>query len=338
MRAFWPVGSAAWHHAPVESETIADAARCLHDGGLVAFPTETVYGLGADAANADAVRRLYAVKGRPTDHPSIVHLAATEDVEEGWVAAWPESARRLTAALWPGPLTVIAQAGPRAAREVLGGTDSIALRVPDHALARALIRASGSGIAAPSANRFGRVSPTTADHVRSDLGDDVDVVLDGGPCPVGVESTIVDCRSDPPRLVRPGGVAPERLEAILGAPLGDGPSTVRAPGTLASHYAPRARVIVADPGSIDPPRSSQRIAYLAPTRSEAAPPWAEVVLDAGPDAESYARRLYALLREADRAGADTVVAVPPPAVGIGVAVRDRLERASRGTSDADERT
>ncbi len=190
---------------------IADAARCLHDGGLVAFPTETVYGLGADAANADAVRRLYAVKGRPTDHPSIVHLAATEDVEEDWVATWPESARRLTAALWPGPLTVIAQAGPRAAREVLGGTDSIALRVPDHTLARALIRASGSGIAAPSANRFGRVSPTTADHVRSDLGDDVDVVLDGGPCPVGVESTIVDCRSDPPRLIRPGGVAPERL-------------------------------------------------------------------------------------------------------------------------------
>lgn len=324
-------------------DAIAEAARCLRAGGLVAFPTETVYGLGADAANAAAIRRLYAVKGRPADHPSIVHLADAGDVHDGWVAHWPESAARLAEALWPGPLTVLVDAGPRAAPETLGGTATIALRVPDQPIARALIRAAGSGVAAPSANRFGRVSPTTASHVRADLGDEVDLILDGGPCPVGVESTIIDCRTDPPRLVRPGGVSEERLESILGTALTIGTDgDVRAPGTLPAHYAPDARVLLAP--DLDAARAIEargRVALLAP--SHALPSVDEanafaIVLDAGPDAATYAQRLYALLREADSQDADVLVAIPPSGGGLAAAIRDRLERAARGASHADERT
>lgn len=327
----------------MDAADFAAAVHVLRGGGLVAFPTETVYGLGADAADPEAIHRLYRIKGRPADHPAIVHLADAADVHDGWVADWPAAAERLAQACWPGPLTIIVTAGPRAARETLGGADTIGLRVPAHPIARRLIRESGTGIAAPSANRFGRVSPTTAEHVRNDLGEDVDVILDGGPCPVGVESTIVDCRSDPPRLIRPGGIPGDRLEELLGRPLAttEDPS-LRAPGTLPAHYAPRARVLVAeDPATAVPPTESDRIALLATTDlldPRERPAWADVILDAGPDTTAYAQRLYALLREADRQGADAVIAVPPPAIGLGTAVRDRLERAARGTSDADERT
>ncbi len=177
----------------------------LRDGGLVAFPTETVYGLGADASSPAALRRLYAVKGRPADHPVIVHLASIGQLAD-WAVDVPERARRLAEACWPGPLTLVLERSPRVPDEVTGGRPTVGLRVPDQPIALALLRAFGGGVAAPSANRFGRVSPTTADDVRADLGDDVDVVLDGGPCRVGVESTIVDCSRGDPIVLRLGGI------------------------------------------------------------------------------------------------------------------------------------
>ncbi|MGZ6895758.1 MAG: L-threonylcarbamoyladenylate synthase, partial [Acidimicrobiia bacterium] len=221
---------------------IQRAVEILRDGGLVAFPTETVYGLGADAENRDALRRLYEVKGRPSDHPVIVHLARPEQLEE-WGSDLAPAARTLADACWPGPLTLVVRRAARVPDEVTGGLDTVGLRVPAHPVALELLTAFGGGLAAPSANRFGRVSPTTADAVRAELGDDVALVLDGGECSVGVESTIVDCTSDPPRVLRLGGVTNETLHALLGMELPVG-GTTRAPGTLASHYAPTARVEV----------------------------------------------------------------------------------------------
>ncbi|MGH9027962.1 MAG: L-threonylcarbamoyladenylate synthase, partial [Acidimicrobiia bacterium] len=188
----------------VAGAEIDEAAAVLRGGGLVAFPTETVYGLGADAARPLAVARLYAVKRRPTGHPVIVHLPDA-DVIDDWAVAVPDGARRLAAACWPGPLTLLLRRAPSVLDVVTGGLDTVGVRVPAHPVAQSLLRAFGGGVAAPSANRFGAVSPTTADHVRSDLGDGVDVVLDGGPCPVGVESTIVDCSGERPVVLRPGG-------------------------------------------------------------------------------------------------------------------------------------
>ena len=304
----------------------AVAAAALRNGGLAAIPTETVYGLAADAADASAVARLYAVKGRPADHPSIVHVATVDDART-WAATWPEDAERLARRFWPGPLTLILPAGERAAPEALGGTGTIALRIPDHPLALAVIEASGTGLAAPSANRFGRVSPTTALHVAEDLGRDVDVILDGGPCAVGVESTIVDLTGDGPRILRPGAITADEVEAALSAPLAEPTADApRAPGTLAAHYAPRLPVVVveaaaevADPGSTT---------LIAPSGTAAT--GFHAVIDAGPTPEAYAARVYAMLRAADMSGAARIACVPPAATGIGVAVRDRLARAAAG--------
>ncbi len=227
---------------------MAEAVRVLRDGGLVAVPTETVYGLGADAANPEAVRRVYAVKGRPLDHPLIVHVASGTALAR-WATAVPPAADALAAACWPGPLTVVLHRRPDVDPTVAGGRDTIALRVPAHPLTLAVLEAFGGGIAAPSANRFGHVSPTTADHVRADLGDDVDLVLDGGPCTIGVESTIVDLTVEPPSVLRPGGIPLEALAAIVDGPVrGEDTGPRRAPGMLASHYAPRARVELIEDG------------------------------------------------------------------------------------------
>ena len=206
----------------------------------MAVPTETVYGLGADAANADAVRRVFAVKGRPLDHPLIVHVASASALAR-WAVDVPPAAEALAAACWPGPLTVVLHRRPDVDPTVAGGRDTIALRVPAHPLTLAVLDAFDGGIAAPSANRFGHVSPTTAQHVRDDLGDDVDLVLDGGPCTVGVESTIVDLTVEPPSVLRPGGIPLAALEAIVDGPVrGEDTGPRRAPGMLASHYAPHA--------------------------------------------------------------------------------------------------
>ncbi|HEX8536244.1 MAG TPA: L-threonylcarbamoyladenylate synthase, partial [Cystobacter sp.] len=211
------------------------------------MPTETVYGLAANAEDELAVRRVFAIKGRPATHPLIVHVADAQALSS-WARLVPEHAWRLAEAFWPGPLTLVLPRSPRATDAVTGGQDTVALRVPHHPLARAVLEALGGGVAAPSANRFGRVSPTTAEHVRADLGADVDLVLDGGPCTVGVESTIVDLSQEEPAVLRPGGLAVEELSRVLGRPV---PvrvsSTVRVSGSLASHYAPRAGVVLAEP-------------------------------------------------------------------------------------------
>lgn len=310
------------------------AVEVLRAGGLVAFPTETVYGLGADATDTAAVSRIFAVKGRPAGHPLIVHLASAADLDR-WAAGVPAAARTLAEACWPGPLTLLLARSPLVPDVVTGGRATVGLRVPAHPVALALLEAFGGGIAAPSANRFGHVSPTTADHVRADLGDAVDLILDGGPCTVGVESTIVDCTVDPPEVLRPGGVGLERLADLLGHPVGrwHGDRVVAAPGTLAAHYAPAARVVVVEPDEVvgaaaELVAAGERVALLTPAPVVGVDP-AVIPLDPAGGTEHYARVLYQRLREADRLGAEVVLAVPPPAEGLGVAVRDRLERAAR---------
>jgi L-threonylcarbamoyladenylate synthase len=293
---------------------IRQAVHILRNGGLVAFPTETVYGLGADAANEAAVNAIFKVKGRPETHPLIVHLHAVGQIEE-WAKTVPKAAVTLGKKFWPGPLTLILKKAAIVSKTVTGGQDTVGLRVPDHPVALALLREFGGGVAAPSANRFGRVSPTSAKHVRQDLGDDVDLILDGGPCEIGVESTIVDLSSGDPVILRPGGLTRERLEKALGCSVpvrGVGP--VRVSGQLDSHYAPKARVIVASP-----PKAEERAAELAAKGSHV------VLLSAK---EVSARRLYASLRRADESGAEVIVVPLPEEVGLGLAVSDRLRKAA----------
>ena len=314
---------------------MARAADALRRGELVAFPTETVYGLGADASNAQAVKRLFSVKRRPPDHPVIVHIARVEQLDELAIDV-PDSARALARAFWPGPLTLVVRRNPeRVAPEVTGGRDTVGLRVPDHPLARALLDAFGGGVAAPSANRFGKVSPTSAAHVRHDLGDDVAVVLDGGACRVGIESTIVDVTAAEPAILRVGAVSRARVEATIGrrcavVTTGD----VAAPGTLASHYAPRAAVQIVDAGAVaraarEHIAAGKRVGMLALQQSFSSLPDELVILDPPRDAEEYARFLYARLRDADEQGLDVLLVVVPPGTdGLGAAVADRVSRAA----------
>jgi L-threonylcarbamoyladenylate synthase len=313
------------------SADIARALEVLRAGGLVALPTETVYGLGADASNELAVRRIFAAKGRPSTHPLIVHLASVERARE-WASTLTPEGEALAAAFWPGPLTLIVRRSGLASDSVTGGQDTVGLRVPKHDVAVELLRAFGGGIAAPSANRFGRVSPTTAAHVREELGDAVDFVLDGGPCAVGVESTIVDVTRRPARLLRPGGVPREAIEHVLGAPLElvTTASDVRAPGLLESHYAPRAGLWLLTPDALAPEAArlaadGRRVVVLAPR--ELPLPSSVTRLEVPADGEGFARLLYARLREADALG-DVILAAPPDATGLGLAVRDRLHRAA----------
>jgi len=315
---------------------IATAAATLRDGGLVAFPTETVYGLGADASNGDAVAKIFAAKGRPSAHPLIVHLAS-DAVLDDWAIDIPDAARRLVARAWPGPLTVILLRSARVADAVTGGAPTVGLRVPAHPMAQALLSELGRGVAAPSANRFGSVSPTTAAHVIAD-GIAVDYILDGGPCDVGVESTIVDLSRGRAVLLRPGGLAREAIEDIVG-PLADADAHApAAPGTLALHYAPKAVVIAVDPADVPAAVTSSRgkVAVLAPFAAFAA--WqlaSDVVAFRLPDdLPGMARSLYAALRDLDAAGVDVVIAALPPAVGLGEAVGDRLRRAAGPRRDA----
>ncbi|SRR5579884_3530549 len=318
---------------------VARAADVLRHGGLVAFPTETVYGLGADATNPDALRRLYAVKGRPAAHPVIVHVADRAQLRD-WAARVPPVAARLAEACWPGPLTIVVERAARVPDEVTGGASTVGVRVPDQPLARALLRTFGDGIAAPSANRFGRVSPTTAAAVRGDLGGEVDLVLDGGPCRVGVESTIVDCSRDDPVVLRPGGVTAERLREILGADVAvarAGERATPAPGTLPSHYAPRATVELAAREDV----ATRAAEHLVVGRSVgvlclAPAPRVDgrvAVLDPPHDVDEYAHVLYQRLRDADAYALDVLLAVPPADEGVGAAVADRLRRAA-GAGDA----
>lgn len=319
-----------------ERADVARAATVLRDGGLVAFPTETVYGLGCDAESPAALRRLFAVKRRPIEHPVIVHLAGAEALES-FVTEVPSTARALVDAFWPGPLTIVLRRSGRIPDEVTGGRDTLGLRVPDQPVARALLGAFGGAIAAPSANRFGKVSPTTAADVRADLGDDVDLILDGGPCRVGIESTIVDCTGAAPAILRLGGVAQAGIEDVVGASVELRiAGTTAAPGTLPGHYAPAARVMVVERRVVSLQASSllasgDRVALLmlAPVLAEL--PAALAVLDPPVDVDDFARVLYTRLRDADRAGVDVLLVVAPPQDGVGAAVVDRLTRAAVGT-------
>lgn len=307
--------------AELVTTDVGVALARLLAGGLVAIPTETVYGLGADAENDAAVARVFEVKGRPPDHPLIVHLAGAEELP-GWAAEVPPAAAVLAEACWPGPLTLLLPRGPRVSDAVTGGRPTVGLRVPAHPLTLELLRRAGRGIAAPSANRFGRVSPTTAAHVLADLGPYLDpgrdVVLDGGPSPIGVESTIVDCTTDPPQLLRPGGIPTEDVERLLDLALDPARGPSRAAGMLASHYAPSAPVV-----TVPDRRAAEETAAEAERRGERV-----VVIDFGDDLVRYARELYARLRAADEIGATLVVAVLPPPRGLGHAIRDRLAKAA----------
>lgn len=296
------------------TRAVDHALDVLRRGGLVAIPTETVYGLAADASNERAVARVFEVKGRPVDHPLIVHVANPEHLGD-WASHVSPSAARLAATCWPGPLTLLVPKAQHVLHAVTGGRDTVGVRVPAHPLTTELLTRFRGGLAAPSANLFGRVSPTTADHVRADLGDQVDYVLDGGTCPVGVESTIVDCTVDPPQILRPGGITADEISALLGAPVAPAAGVSRAPGMLDAHYSPRARVLLAE--------SRSEAESVAAAYSDS---W---VLDHGDDLVAYARSLYADLRAADDRGVHLVIAVLPPAIGLGHAIRDRLLKAAR---------
>jgi L-threonylcarbamoyladenylate synthase len=309
---------------------MADAAANLLSGGLVAFPTETVYGLGADASNAQAVARIYAAKGRPSDHPLIVHVASMDGLGD-WAADVPKYAISLARDFWPGPMTLVVKRSALAADFVTGGQDTVGVRVPNHPVALGLLeafaRAGGKGVAAPSANRFGNVSPTTAQAVSDELRDylaDGDVILDGGPCDVGVESTIIDCTGDVPKILRPGAVTEEMIEHSTGLDvLGADGIAIRVSGSLESHYSPIATVVLDQS-----PVAGQGFIAMADVVADEG-----VVRLAAPIThEEFARVLYAALRAADEQGLATVVVAQPAGDGIAIAIRDRLKRAAFGST------
>ncbi len=297
----------------MRGSSVERALEILRNGGLVAIPTETVYGLAGDASNESAVRGIFAAKGRPADHPLIVHVATADQLAD-WAATIPTAASVLADTCWPGPLTLLVPKAEHVLSVVTGGRDTVGIRVPAHPLTTELLTRFGGGLAAPSANRFGKVSPTTAAHVVADLGSRVDYVLDGGACPVGVESTIVDCTTTPPQILRPGGIGSEEISVLLDGMFADAEGPSRAPGMLASHYAPVARVL------------------LVETATEAATIAAEMdgawILDHCHDLAEYAHALYAELRSADERGVAVIVAVMPPAAGLGHAIRDRLTKSA----------
>jgi L-threonylcarbamoyladenylate synthase len=323
--------------AAPNAAAIARAAERLRDGLLVAFPTETVYGLGADAANRDAVRAIFAAKGRPADHPVIVHLGDATQLAH-WARTVPDGATRLAEAFWPGALTLVLPRASRVADIVTGGQDSIGLRVPSHPVARELIAEFGGGVAAPSANRFGRISPTTAQHVADDLGHAVSMILDGGPCPIGIESTIVAFVGERPVLLRPGGIGVSALSRVLGQPLAEPDATApRASGTLAAPYAPRtpANLLAADMLRAEITQLVDRdetVAVLARALARPAD-FNGVWLTAPADAAQYAHDLYTNLRTLDAANADVILIENVPDGDEWLAVRDRLSRAARGVDD-----
>jgi L-threonylcarbamoyladenylate synthase len=313
---------------------IARAVALLRAGELVAIPTETVYGLGADAANPQAVAKIFAAKGRPADHPLIVHLPAVAHLER-WAREIPEAARLLAAAFWPGPLTLILKRQPGVPDVVTGGQDTVGLRIPGHPLALELLQAFDGGIAAPSANRFGRISPTTAEHVREELGERVALVLDGGPCAVGIESTIVDLSRGAPVILRPGSITVAAIEAVLhaGVSTAAGDNTPRVSGSLEAHYAPQTPLrLVSAPElaqqALQALSQGQRCAVYG---LNAPVPRPGLLYRRAPaDAARYAHDLYGALRDLDHAGVDLILVEAVPGGAEWLAVADRLRRAACG--------
>ena len=306
-----------------DAQAIEAAARCLAAGGLVAFPTETVYGLGADAGNGEAVARLYAAKGRPRFNPLIAHVASVAAARG--LGRLDAAAERLAAAFWPGPLTLVLPKRPDCAVAdlALAGLDSVAVRVPAHPVAQALLKAFNGPVVAPSANRSGHVSPTSAAHVLTDLRGRIDMVIDAGPCAVGVESTIVACLGQP-TLLRPGGLPREQIERVLGQPLAVAPladDAPLAPGMLSSHYAPKARLRLA----AQVPRPDEALLAFGPP-----PPFAGITLNLSPrgDLIEAAANLFSHLRALDAAGVKCIAVMKVPQEGLGEAINDRLKRAA----------
>ena len=327
-------------HSKCTATAIADAAANLLAGNLVAFPTETVYGLGADACNEMAVARIYSVKGRPADHPLIVHVASM-DLLGDWADDVPAYAIALARDYWPGPMTLVVTRSELAGDFITGGQDTVGVRVPNHPVALGLLeafaKAGGKGVAAPSANRFGNVSPTTAQAVADELSEylaDADQILDGGPCQVGVESTIIDCTGDVPRILRPGAVTTEMIKESTGLSVGDSTAVpggsvereeTRVSGSLDRHYAPVATVVLDQS-----PVAGQGFIAMA----DESTPDGVVRLAAPKSHEEFARVLYAALRAADEQKLRTVVVAQPQGVGIAIAIRDRLKRAAHSGSNS----
>ncbi len=315
-----------------DNTAITSAAHLLHQGRLVAFPTETVYGLGADASNADAVRRIFAAKGRPANHPLIVHIADVAQLDD-WAQDVPDAAKLLAAQFWPGPLALILSKKNHVSHAVTGGHATVALRIPNHPVALQLLRAFGGGIAAPSANRFCRISPTLATHVADELGDSVDLILDGGACQVGVESTIIDLSGAFPRLLRPGHISPLDIETVLNTKLlSAAPSDNHAPGMMAVHYAPRATALLCP---------SERMAALLKQlttegKTVGVLAYQHVVSDSAQTpvitlpnaADDYAHGLYASLRTLDDLTLDLILVEQPPATEAWLAINNRLSKAT----------
>ena len=318
------------------ADVIRDAAAKFSCGALVAFPTETVYGLGADATNELAVARIYEVKGRPSDHPLIVHIADLKYLEQ-WISDIPEYAIALARECWPGPMTLILRRSELAKDFVTGGQDTVGIRIPDNSLALGLLEAfhklGGAGIAAPSANRFGQVSPTTAEAVKEEIGEylaDSDLVLDGGPSQVGLESTIIDCTGDLPRILRPGAITISMIEEVTGIEMsktsseqlnGSKEDKIRVSGSLENHYAPKARVLLDQ----QPVIGSGFIAL-----EEIQSPDGVIRLAAPKSVEEFARVLYSALRDGDHQNLDFIYIAQPTGEGLAIAIRDRLSRSAAG--------
>ncbi len=309
--------------------TLKEAAKSLKQGNLVAFPTETVYGLGADATNKNAVARIYDVKGRPAGHPLIVHISSINNLDK-WAQQIPEYAITLARTFWPGPMTLILPRTELAKDFITGGQDNVGIRVPSHPLALSLLKEfealGGSGIAAPSANRFGKVSPTSAQAVQEELAEYLtpdDLILDGGPCQIGIESTIIDCTKQTPQILRPGGVTQEQIAELINLELDKKSYTysddVKAPGLLESHYSPKAKVFLS--GTPQPGDG-----FLA--LSSIATPTGAIRLATPVSDEDYARQLYSAFRLADSKKIERVFAVPLENVGIAVAINNRLSKAA----------
>ena len=323
---------------PADETAIAHAVEILRAGGLVGLPTETVYGLAADAGNQAAVRKMFAAKGRPADHPVIVHLADARQIAD-WAIDIPPAAHLLAARFWPGPLTLILKRAGHVLDAVTGGQDTVGLRVPSHPVAHALLARFGGGIAAPSANKFGRISPTSARHVLDEFGDAVELVLDGGACEVGIESTIVDCSGAVPRVLRPGSISAAMIAAAL-EPAGaanHGTVVPRVSGSLDAHYAPRTRALLVATDQIESTlraNRDKRIGLLSRMSPDFAPQWR---WEAAGAAGAYAHALYATLRAMDAVGADLIVIEHPPQGADWEGVNDRLRRAAFGSGSRPDR-
>ncbi|MEP6608224.1 MAG: L-threonylcarbamoyladenylate synthase [Burkholderiaceae bacterium] len=332
---------------PVDPAAIRRASKILRSGGLVAVPTETVYGLAADAESEAAVRALFVAKGRPVDHPVIVHIEGADAIAD-WARDVPDTARALALAFWPGPLTLVLKRSPRAKNAVTGGQDTVGLRASSHPWMRAVLDQFAGAVAAPSANSFGRISPTTAQHVQADLGvkprGKIDLILDGGPCSVGIESTIVDLSGDTPTLLRPGSITREQLQHAIGMPVLDaGSDAPRTSGRLERHYAPRTPLAVMPAAELQArlARSvsarSDRLAVLAPLSVLQHSRMRVILAIAASEfRDEYERSMYANLHRLDTSGAERLLIAAPPAGPEWDAVRDRLHRAEAGAGRSSE--